>query len=198
MAMIEPELSFLEMQVERVPRHPVELDQPALGIAPETLDAVDMHRAARKFVVAMIDPKMLVKAHINQAVIATPAIGVDDAGDVSAPPNDGLQCAFGGIRDDLGVDAVTALEQAKDDGLAASAAPAQAAHPAWAEVRLIGFELTAQRRDGFTVLGQAATHAQINGVDRAHRDTTELGAVCGRQIHRKVAQYLPGFGRTDF
>lgn len=64
--------------------HPVKLDQPALGTAPEALDAVDMHGAASEFIVAMIDPKMLVKAHIDQAVIAAPAISVDDAGNVGA------------------------------------------------------------------------------------------------------------------
>ena len=52
----------------------------------------------------------------------------------------------------LGVDAVAALEQTEDNGLAARTAPAQTAYSAWAEVRLIGFEFAAQWRDGLTVL----------------------------------------------
>lgn len=43
-----------------------------------------MRGLAREFIIAMIDPKMLVKAHIDQAVIAAPAISVDDAGNVGA------------------------------------------------------------------------------------------------------------------
>ena len=48
MAVIQPVFSLLEVQVERVARQPIERDPPALGIALEALDAVDMHRAATR------------------------------------------------------------------------------------------------------------------------------------------------------
>ena len=38
MAMIEAELGFFQMQIERVSVHPIELHPPAFGIAPEALD----------------------------------------------------------------------------------------------------------------------------------------------------------------
>ena len=86
MTVIEPEFSLFEVQVKRMARHPIELDQPALGIAPKALDAVDMHRAASKLVFAMIDTQVFVKAHVDQAVIAAPTVGANDAGNVSSPP----------------------------------------------------------------------------------------------------------------
>jgi len=59
----------------------------------------------------MIDPKMPINPDIHQAVITPPAIGVDNAVGVDLAADDGLQRGFGGVWDDLGVDAVTALEQ---------------------------------------------------------------------------------------
>ena len=85
MAVIEPVLSLFEVQIERVAGHPIELDQPALGIAPEALNAIDMRRVASKLIVAMVDTQVFVKAHIDQAVVAAPAIGVNDAGNVGSP-----------------------------------------------------------------------------------------------------------------
>ncbi len=62
---------------------------------------------------------MPINPDIHQAVITTPAIGVDNAVGIDLAADDGLQRGFGCIRDDLGVDAVTALEQTKDDCFAA-------------------------------------------------------------------------------
>ena len=42
-------------------------------MTPKALDAVDVNIAAGELIVAMVDPQMFVKAHIDQAVIAAPA-----------------------------------------------------------------------------------------------------------------------------
>ena len=47
-----------------------------LGFAPERLDAVDVSAALDEFVVALIDPKMLLQAQINQPIVTSPTIGV--------------------------------------------------------------------------------------------------------------------------
>ena len=117
MAMIEAELGLLQVQIERSAGHAVELRQAPLGVAPEAFNAIDMHRAASELVGAVADPKVLVKAHVHQAVIAAPAVGMDDAGNVGLAPDDGLQCALGGIGHDLGVNTVSALEQPEHHGL---------------------------------------------------------------------------------
>ena len=43
--MIEAKLGLLQVQIERLARHAIELRQSPLGEAPEALDAIDMHRA---------------------------------------------------------------------------------------------------------------------------------------------------------
>jgi len=46
--MIEPPLALLQVQVEDVPRHPVEMNQTPLCVAPKQFKTVDMLRAPNK------------------------------------------------------------------------------------------------------------------------------------------------------
>ena len=102
----------------------MKLSQPMFGIAPERLDAIDVSAALDEFVVAVIDPKVLLQTPINQPIVASPAIGVDDAIGIHFAADDGLQCSFGSIRDDFDIDRnPLSPEQAKDDGFAACATP---------------------------------------------------------------------------
>ena len=92
--MVEPELSLLQVPVKRVPWHAVELHHPALGIAPKTLDAIDMNVASGKFISAMVDSQVFVKADIDQSVVAPPAVSVDDTGNIGFASDDRLQDDF--------------------------------------------------------------------------------------------------------
>ena len=58
-------------------RQALELGQPDLGQAPEAFDAVDMDGSPAELVAGMIDTDVAI-AEIDQAVVAAPAIGVDD------------------------------------------------------------------------------------------------------------------------
>ena len=66
------------MQIEGAIRDPVELLKPALGIAPEALNAVDMVRATRELIRPMLDSEVLGIADIDEAVLAAPPVRVDD------------------------------------------------------------------------------------------------------------------------
>ena len=72
MAVVEAKLGLLEMQFELVTPHAMKLHQPMFGITPERLDAVDVPAAFDELVVAVIDPKVLVQAQINQPIVASP------------------------------------------------------------------------------------------------------------------------------
>ena len=197
MAVIKAKFSLLQVQIKSVPWHAIELRQAAFGITPKALDAVNVNTAPGELVVAMVDPQVLVKTHIDQAVIAAPAVGVNHAGDVGLASDNGLQDGFGGIGNNFRVNVLTSLEQPEHDRLLTRSSPPKPAYPAWSEIGFIGFELTAQRRNQFAMLGKPAAHAQVNAVDRAHRYATEFGAIRRCQIHRKIAQDLSKLGFTD-
>ena len=77
--MVEVEFAFLEVQVEGVSGHALERGEAMLGIGLEALDAVDVVGALGEPVVGVVDPKVLGIAHVDEAVIAAPAVGMDHA-----------------------------------------------------------------------------------------------------------------------
>ena len=60
--MDEAPLGFLEVEVECVFGHTVELYEPHLGHAPEALDAIDVNRAAGELIAGMVEPKLQLAA----------------------------------------------------------------------------------------------------------------------------------------
>ena len=54
------------------------LCQTPFGIAPKGFYPIDMLIATGKLVVAMVHPKVFFVADINQAIIGTPTIGIDN------------------------------------------------------------------------------------------------------------------------
>jgi hypothetical protein len=77
---VEAKPGFLQMQLELVVANAMKLSQPALGIAPERLNAVDVVGACGELIIAVIDPKVLLQADIDQTVITASAIGVSHPG----------------------------------------------------------------------------------------------------------------------
>ena len=68
---------FLEVQVEGVSWHTLELSQADLGQPPEAVDTVDVDSSPGELVAGMIDAEMAI-AEIDQPVVAALDIGVDD------------------------------------------------------------------------------------------------------------------------
>ena len=141
MPVVEPILALFQVQVEGRRRDAVELLEPPLSETPKALNAVDVMRALHKLVLTMMNSKMLGVSNINQTIITTPSIGVDDSIKRAATAHNGLQSALFALRHNLGVDAAISLEDAEDDSLAAGSATTLATHAPRAEVRLIHFDL---------------------------------------------------------
>ena len=78
-----------------MPGHTIEFHQTPLGVAPKTLNTVDMSIAPGELIFAVVHAQMLIKAHINQAIVAAPAIGMNHASYIRLASDDGLQDRFG-------------------------------------------------------------------------------------------------------
>jgi hypothetical protein len=150
----------------------------------------------------MIDPEMAINPDIHQAIVAPPAIRLDNAVGVDLATNNGLLRGFGCIRDNLGVYAVTALEQTKDERFAADikllATSTLATHAFGANVGLIGFKLALKGRLSCTGLGHTHTDTLVNGVGAANRKPCQFSGICGGQIHSEQAHNLSKLGFADF
>ena len=65
-----------------------------------------------ELVAGMIDTDVTI-AEIDQAMVAAPAIGVDDGARVDPAADNTVEGGLGAVRDDLGVDAALALKDTK-------------------------------------------------------------------------------------
>lgn len=148
MPIIESKFTLFEMQEEQILSDAPPLCKPRLGGSPEALDAVDVDAPSLdcENIVAMIDPMVFAVAKVNEAVVASPSIGVNDAAEVHPPSDNALQCSFFGIRDNFGVHAPVALEDAKDDGFTSRAASPFTLDALWPKVRFIHFNDTTEPR----------------------------------------------------
>jgi hypothetical protein len=66
------------MQVESMSRDSIELLESPFGETPEAFNAVDVCRAACELVRAMMHTEVLRVADIDQSVVATPTVRVND------------------------------------------------------------------------------------------------------------------------
>ena len=132
------------MKNKGVSGYAVELGQASFGEAPKTLDAIDMVLADGKLVSLMVHPQMFLVAHVDQAVVTAPTIGVDDRLEADTAQNSLAERLSPAIGNDLGIDITVALEDAKHDRLASRPTAALAADASRAEVTLIDFDFPSQ------------------------------------------------------
>lgn len=196
--MIKSEFRFFEVQQKVPGGDAVELDDAPLGEAPEGLDPIDMRFSIGEFVLTMIDSQVLGIADVDESVVATPVIGMNDTFQADLATNHLLQRLFLGIRDNLGEDMTVAFEDSEHDCFATSSPTTFAAHPLGTEVGFIDFDLPQVGRLPLTLLEDSLANLQVDVVDTPHGQASESRGVGGCQIHGKTPDELPEFGLTDF
>jgi hypothetical protein len=198
MPMIKPKLTFLQMQSKGMFSHTIELRQAALGKAPKGLNTVDMAATPHKLIVAVVDPKVLVKANIHQTIVATPTIGVDDTQRIGFASDNRLQGTLRSIGNNLRVHLITPFQQSKDNGFTTRTTTTFTTHAAWTKVRLIRLQLATQWRSLQTPHSHTFTNAKVDTVDASQRHAAQCGAFSGSQIQGKMFNNLAKLGFTEF
>jgi hypothetical protein len=141
---------------------------------------------------------VFIKANIDQSIVATPTIGVDDAQRIRFASDNRLQGTLRSIGNNLRVNLITTFKQPKDNRFTARTASAFTAHAAWTKVRLISLQLATQWRSLKTPFSHAFAHAKVNTVDASQRDAAQSGAFSGRQIQGKMFNNLTKLGFAKF
>ena len=92
---------------------------------------------------------------------------MDKADGDNIAQNTALQRGFGSIRDALGIDAVTKLEQTKDDNFDAGSKSTLVRNAFGTQAALIGFQLARKRRMSCTSPAHTPPHSLGGGVGAA-------------------------------
>lgn len=124
--------------------------QSVFGKRPKGLNAINMFLATGKFVGAIMAAVMLFIAYINQVIITTPTIRMNNTIRRHFASYYSLQRGFRAIWHDLSIDFPLSLENAKDGCFTCCASATFTSAPFGTEVRLINFNYAMERSLSFT------------------------------------------------
>ena len=123
MPVIKPEFAFLQVKIENFFPEPAKPNQSGFSKAPEALYPIDMCVLVGKFVMGMLDSKVLLIPQIDKAIISSPTIGVDDALKADSTADNSLECRFRAVRDNFRVHLAITLDQAKNNSFPTGSTP---------------------------------------------------------------------------
>jgi hypothetical protein len=179
-------------------RDTVELLEATLGEGPEALDTIDVIRAGSELVRAVVDTKMLQVTDIDETVVASPFVAVNDGLKCHMAFNYGLQSASRDIRDYLGIDEAVAFEDAENDRLATCPAASFPANTPGPKVALVNFDNSAKWGCPLAFFGYSSSDFQIDLVDRPAGQTDNFSRFAGHQIKGKIPYDLTSFSFINF
>ena len=177
--------------------HTTETHHPGFCKPPESLDTINMGATPDEFVLPVIDPEVPAVADIDQAIVSTPAIRVDDTVERDTSPDNALQRGFTAVRDDFCVNRAIAFEDPEDGCFAERPAPSLALDAPGAEVGFVDFDLTGKRRLGLAIFCNSDANASQIAVDCIPVKTSDRRDLSGIQIERKQPDNLPKLMLTD-
>ena len=108
------------MQMEGQFTQPSKFGKPGLGIAPEAFDSIDMTFTMDKFILPVVDSKMFFIAKVNEAIVPSPAIRMNNAFEIYTTSNSRLQRGSPAIGNNFGEDFPVALKDTKNNCFAES------------------------------------------------------------------------------
>jgi len=195
--MIKAISSFFQVQIERMFGYAIKPGQPKFCSGPERLNAVNMPFTIRKLILAMMYPKVLVKAHINQAVAASPAIRTNDSSGVHVTSDHALQRSLGAVLHDPGITFTLSFQQSRYDRFTLNASPTNSPDLTGTRTRLIHFNCVFKRGSHFAGFCHTLANFKINAIHRSKRNASQCSSPGSCKIESKAPCRLPEFSLAD-
>ena len=173
MPMVEAKFRLLQVPVERLPGDSVEFGQSAFGETPERFDAVDVIRTPGEFILTVMDPKMFIESHVDQAIIPSPSVRVNQALRIGFATDHRLENRLARIGDDFRVHPIAALQKPEDDRFSTGATASLSPDPVGTEIGLVIFQGSDQGRLPFASLGKPLPDPKEDLIDGADRKPGE-------------------------
>ena len=189
-SMVKAKFGLFDVEVEEATREAAMFGQAGFGVAPERFDPVDVVAPACKLVPAVVNAEVAFVAQVDEAVVALPTVGVDDALVSHTALDDGLQRVSRAIVEHVGEDFAAAFEDTDDGHLTTCASPPFAPHTPRAKGAFGDFNLAFERSLSQAFVRNANPDRQHMTVDARAMQAHDLSDLDGFQIERKEAVEL--------
>ena len=143
------------MQMEGQFTQPSKFGKPGLGIAPEAFDSIDMTFTMDKFILPVVDSKVFFIAKVNEAIVPSPAIRMNNAFEIYTTSNSRLQRGSPAIGNNFGEDFPVAFKDTENNCFAESSTATFSLNASGAKVAFINFNLSIKRRFPLTIFGNS-------------------------------------------
>ena len=143
------------MQMEGQFTQPSKFGKPGLGIAPEAFDSIDMTFTMDKFILPVVDSKVFFIAKVNEAIVPSPAIRMNNAFEIYTTSNSRLQRGSPAIGNNFGEDFPVAFKDTENNCFAESSTATFSLNASGAKVAFINFNLSRKRRFPLTIFGNS-------------------------------------------
>ena len=77
--MVKPEFAFLQMKIKSVFLQSPKANKSGFGKSPKAFNTVDVRKSVGKLILIVLNAEMLLVAQIHKAIVAAPAVGMDNA-----------------------------------------------------------------------------------------------------------------------
>ena len=182
--MIVSPFGFFQMQIKRRTRQSSVFGQTNFGDTPKSFHPIDVNGALGKFILPMINAKMFLIPHINQARVATPTVRVNDTLQVHTSANNRLQRGFQAIRHNFGIDFAIPLKDAKHNRFAICPSAPFAFHAPSPEETFVNFYGPGKGRSLLTLFCNPASNfrqIRIDGIPIQARQYKQSGSPSDQQ-----------------
>ena len=132
--------------------HPFKSHKPCFSKAPEAFYSIDVGFAINKLITSMIHPEVFFISHIDQAVVTTPLVRMNDAVKIYSASNNSLQRSFRAIWHYLSIYLAIASKDSEHDGFTIGASTSFSFNSFSAKERFINFNLATKGRIKLTKL----------------------------------------------
>jgi len=143
----------------------MELHKPSFSKGPEGFNAIDMAFTANEFIYSMVYAIVLIIPQINQAVVASPSVRMDDTFRVYSTSNDALQRGFSTIRHDLGVHFSTTLQDTEYRRFSIRSTAPFSLDAFTAKIGFINLDFTQKGGFSFTKFGNSFSNKEQIPID---------------------------------
>jgi len=136
-------------------------------------DPVHVIGTPGEFILSMMDPKMLVESQVDQAVIPSPSVGVDEALGIGLAPDHRLENCLARIGDDFRIHPIAALQKSENDRFSTGTPAPFSPDPMRTKIGFVGFQGPGQGRLPFTGFRKPLPDPKEDRIDGSDRKPGE-------------------------
>ena len=175
LSIIKPKFRFFQMQIKSRLLHTFKFSKSGFGISPKPFNAIYVRSASDKFIRTMINTKVFFITNVNQAIVTSPTVRMNNTVQTYLSAYDLLQSGFRAIRNYFCIHFPISFKDSKYNSLSIGSSTSFAFDTLCSKEGFINFYFSRKRRFLFTVFSDSFSDCFKISINRI---TVQSGNLC--------------------